>query len=155
MTASADLSYFGDRVIERFIAAKRCGLSWPAPRRNGVHFREHLSTRRPIATAPFNCSTFSDDQYTRETLPIREGLGAADRVRLSEVEEKLRLNGALYDEDVRKILGGDLYKRLVSVGPHGGKQPDGSSWLHHLTSMISRTMAARSRMTRSTMRRHC
>jgi hypothetical protein len=28
----------------------------------------------------------------------------------------LRLNGALYDEDVRTILGSDLYKRLVSVG---------------------------------------
>lgn len=67
-------------------------------------------------TILFNSKTFRDGQYARKALLILEGLPAADKARLSEVEEKLRLNGALYDEEVRKILGDDLYKRLLSVG---------------------------------------
>jgi hypothetical protein len=64
----------------------------------------------------FNSNTFRDGQYARKTLLILDGLNATDRARLSEVQEKLRLNGALYDEDVRAILGSVLYRRLVSVG---------------------------------------
>lgn len=67
-------------------------------------------------TILFNSNTFRDGQYAKKTLLILEGLNATDRARLSEVQEKLRLNGALYDEEVRKILGDDLYKRLISVG---------------------------------------
>jgi hypothetical protein len=64
----------------------------------------------------FNSNTFRDGQYARKTLLVLEGLSAVDRARLSEVQEKLRLNGALYDEEVRKILGTDLFNRLISVG---------------------------------------
>jgi hypothetical protein len=67
-------------------------------------------------TILFNSNTFRDGQYARKTLLILEALTATDRARLSEVQEKLRLNGALYDEDVRTVLGADLYKRLISVG---------------------------------------
>jgi hypothetical protein len=67
-------------------------------------------------TILFNSNTFRDGQYAKKTLLILEGLTTADRARLSEIQEKLSLNGALYDEDVRTILGSDLYKRLVSVG---------------------------------------
>jgi hypothetical protein len=73
---------------------------------------------RPIATARSSSTPtrFVTGQYARKTLLILEGLSATARVRLSEVQEKLRLNGALYDEDVKTMLGADLYKRLVSVG---------------------------------------
>jgi hypothetical protein len=67
-------------------------------------------------TILFNSNTFRDGQYAKKTLLILEGLTSAERARLSEVQEKLRLDGALYDEDVRRMLGDDLYKRLVSVG---------------------------------------
>jgi hypothetical protein len=67
-------------------------------------------------TVLFNSNTFRAGQYARKALLILEGLSAADHSRLSEVQEKLRLNGALYDEDVRMTLGDDLYRRLVSVG---------------------------------------
>jgi hypothetical protein len=67
-------------------------------------------------TILFNSNTFRDGQYARKALLILDGLTAADRARLDEVQEKLRRNGALYDEDVRTILGNELYKRLVSVG---------------------------------------
>jgi hypothetical protein len=67
-------------------------------------------------TILFNSNTFRDGQYAKKTLLILEGLNEADRSRLREVQEKLRRNGALYDEEVRTILGSDLYKRLISVG---------------------------------------
>lgn len=67
-------------------------------------------------TILFNSNTFRDGQYARKTLLILEGLTAKDKTSLSEVQEKLRLNGALYDEKVKAILGCDLYRRLVSVG---------------------------------------
>ena len=67
-------------------------------------------------TILFNSNTFRDGQYAKKALLVLEGLSAGDRARLTEVQEKLRLNGALYDEEVRKILGKDLYTRLVSVG---------------------------------------
>ncbi|MGB9368666.1 MAG: hypothetical protein WCE79_21905 [Xanthobacteraceae bacterium] len=67
-------------------------------------------------TILFNSNTFRDGQYARKTLLILEGLTATEQATLSEVQEKLRVNGALYDADVRTILGDDLYRRLVSVG---------------------------------------
>jgi hypothetical protein len=47
---------------------------------------------------------------------VLEALTAEDRQRLTEVQDKLRRNGALYDADVKKMLGADLYRRLISVG---------------------------------------
>jgi hypothetical protein len=64
----------------------------------------------------FNSNTFRDGQYAKKTLLLLDALNAAEKARLTEVQEKLRLNGALYDEEVRAILGPDLYRRLISVG---------------------------------------
>ena len=64
----------------------------------------------------FNSNTFRDGQYAAKALRILEGLNADDRARLAEVQEKLASNGALYEADVEHRLGGDLYRRLVSVG---------------------------------------
>lgn len=64
----------------------------------------------------FNSNTFRDGQYAKKTFLILEQLKPDEKVRLTEVQDKLRLNGALYDEDVRKMLADDLYRRLISVG---------------------------------------
>ena len=64
----------------------------------------------------FNSNTFRDGQYARKAYLILQGLTAAERLNLSEVDEKIKQNGALYDKDVQKILGPVLYDRLVSVG---------------------------------------
>src|SRR5258708_899459 len=54
-------------------------------------------------TILFNSNTFRDGQYAKKTLLILEGLTATDKARLTEVQEKLRINGALYDADVQSI----------------------------------------------------
>lgn len=67
-------------------------------------------------TILFNSNTFRDGQYAKKTLLVLEALTPDEKARLSEVQEKLRRNGALYDAQVKKILGAELYKRLISVG---------------------------------------
>ncbi|WP_227340118.1 hypothetical protein [Sphingopyxis sp. P8] len=64
----------------------------------------------------FNSHTFRDGKYAEKAHRVLEQLKADERTRLSEVQDKLRRHGALYDADVQKMLGADLYKRLVSVG---------------------------------------
>ena len=64
----------------------------------------------------FNSNTFRDGQYAKKALLVLEGLTVGERGRLSEVQDRLRQNGALYEGEVEQILGGDLYNRLVSVG---------------------------------------
>lgn len=64
----------------------------------------------------FNSHTFRDGKYAEKAHRVLEQLKADERARLSEVKEKLTRNGALYDVEVEKILGADLYKRLISVG---------------------------------------
>ena len=64
----------------------------------------------------FNSNTFRDGEYAWKAHRVLEGLSSADREKLSEVRGRLRSGGALPDTEVEKVLGGDLYKRLVSVG---------------------------------------
>jgi hypothetical protein len=64
----------------------------------------------------FNSHTFRDGKYAQKAHRVLEQLKTDERARLTEVQEKLSRHGALYDADVEKILGADLYKRLVSVG---------------------------------------
>lgn len=64
----------------------------------------------------FNSHTFRDGKYAEKAHRVLEQLKADERARLSEVQERLTRNGALYDVEVEKILGADLYKRLISVG---------------------------------------
>lgn len=67
-------------------------------------------------TILFNSHTFRDGSYAEKSYRVLQQLKADEQTRLSEVQEKLRLHGALYDADVEKMLGTNLYKRLVSVG---------------------------------------
>ena len=64
----------------------------------------------------FNSHTFRDGKYAQKAHRVFEQLKTHERARLTEVQEKLSHHGAMYDADVEKILGVDLYKRLVSVG---------------------------------------
>lgn len=64
----------------------------------------------------FNSHTFRDGKYAQKALTVLDSLSASDQGRLREVQERLRLSGALYDADVRRLLGTDLYRRLISVG---------------------------------------
>jgi hypothetical protein len=67
-------------------------------------------------TILFNSNTFRDGQYAAKAARILDGLTGLERSNLSEVQEKVRKNGALHDEEVKTVLGLDLYKRLISVG---------------------------------------
>jgi hypothetical protein len=64
----------------------------------------------------FNSHTFRDGKYAVKAHNVLEGLRADERARLSEVQDKMRQNGALYEADVQNILGPELYRRLISVG---------------------------------------
>ena len=64
----------------------------------------------------FNSHTFRDGKYAQKAHTVLGSLSAGDQERLLEVQEQLRLSGALYDADVERLLGKDLYRRLVSVG---------------------------------------
>jgi hypothetical protein len=64
----------------------------------------------------FNSHTFRDGQYAQKAHNVLENLKPDERSRLTEVQEKLKRSGALYDKEVENILGGHLYKRLISVG---------------------------------------
>ena len=64
----------------------------------------------------FNSNTFRDGQYAKKALLVLEGLTVEEQGRLSEVQEKLKQNGAMYEGEVGQILGGGLYSRLISVG---------------------------------------
>ncbi len=64
----------------------------------------------------FNSHTFRDGRYAQKAFRVLEALKADERTRLSEVQDKLKQRGALYDMEVQAMLGADLYKRLISVG---------------------------------------
>ncbi len=67
-------------------------------------------------TILFSSHTFRDGQYASKALQVLDALKADEASRLREVQDKLRMNGALYDADVETMLGADLYRRLISVG---------------------------------------
>lgn len=64
----------------------------------------------------FNSHTFRDGKYAEKAHRVLEELKPTERSRLTEVQERLSRRGALYEADVEKVLGADLYKRLISVG---------------------------------------
>ena len=64
----------------------------------------------------FNSNTFRDGEYASKALKVLDGLKPIEADRLTEVREELQRNGALYDADVKQILGEKLYRRLISIG---------------------------------------
>jgi len=64
----------------------------------------------------FNNNTFRDAKYARKAYHLMEGLTVAEQSRLKEVQALLSQRGAVHDQEAHKILGGELYSRLVGVG---------------------------------------
>jgi hypothetical protein len=64
----------------------------------------------------FNSNTFRDKERAKKAYFILQALKPDEASRLSEVEELLRRQCAVLDTDCERILGGDLFKRLASVG---------------------------------------
>jgi len=64
----------------------------------------------------FNSHTFRDGKYAEKAHRVLEQLKADERTRLMEVQEVLSSRGAMYEAEVEKILGAELYIRLISVG---------------------------------------
>lgn len=64
----------------------------------------------------FNHNTFRDAQYAKKAYRLMQALDAAEQSRLTEVNELLAQRGAVVDHEARRILGDDLYSRLVGVG---------------------------------------
>ena len=67
-------------------------------------------------TILFNSNTFRDGSYARKAHAVLEKLTESQKGRFTEVQEKLSEIGALHDGEVRRILGEELYRPLVSVG---------------------------------------
>jgi hypothetical protein len=67
-------------------------------------------------TILFNSNTFRDGKYAKKAFLVLETLSAEEKEKLGEVQEKLRLEGALYDATAKLLLGAELHKRLISVG---------------------------------------
>src|SRR3546814_668733 len=66
-------------------------------------------------TILFNSNTFRDGQYAKKTLLVLEALTPDEKARLSEVQEKLRRNGALY-EDRKSVVWGKRVSVRVDLG---------------------------------------
>lgn len=64
----------------------------------------------------FNSNTFRDARYAAKAYNLMQALGAAERSRLTELQEKIKQRGAVSDLEATRILGDDLYRRLVGVG---------------------------------------
>jgi len=64
----------------------------------------------------FNSHTFRDGKYAEKAYRVMEQLRPDEGSRLTEVQEILSLRGAMYEAEVVRVLGPELYKRLVSVG---------------------------------------
>jgi len=64
----------------------------------------------------FNSNTFRDGQYATKVARVLDGLTVAQQQTLSEVQEKLRKGGALYEAEAKTILGNDLCSRMISIG---------------------------------------
>ena len=102
-------------------------------------------------------NTFRDGQYAKKTLLVLEALTANEKQRLSEVQDKMHRNGALYDADVKTILGAELYRRLISVGFFDRMEVSNSTEAvgYIASPNVFRNMAGRSKTIRSTMQRRC
>ncbi len=64
----------------------------------------------------FNNNTFRDGQYAKKAYWLMQALNTGDQERLSQLQELLLSRGAVLDFDAQRILGLDLYHRLIGVG---------------------------------------
>lgn len=64
----------------------------------------------------FNGNTFRNNQYASKTYRLLEALSSEEKSRIEEAKAKLQDKGAIVDSDLRKILGDNLYTRVMGIG---------------------------------------
>lgn len=64
----------------------------------------------------FNANMFRDRDRVRKTYYVLESLKESEKALVTEADELLRRQGAVYEADIEKMLGPELYRRLVSIG---------------------------------------
>lgn len=64
----------------------------------------------------FNSNLFKDGTRARKAYFLIESLNAIEATNLRIVEEQLRSKGAIVEGDIEKILGPDLFRRLIAIG---------------------------------------
>ncbi len=67
-------------------------------------------------TIVFNANLFRDGQRATKAFHLISGLKADEQASLREAEELLRRKGAVLDADLKKMLGDDLFRRLLGIG---------------------------------------
>lgn len=73
---------------------------------------EGMKERRVL----FNSNTFRDGRFATKAFSVLQNLEPDEQVALSEIQEQMKAEGTLYEEDARARLGPKLYRRLISVG---------------------------------------
>lgn len=64
----------------------------------------------------FNNNTFRDGQYAQKAYRLLSALSSTDRALLSEFQGLLKERGAVAEVDAQRVLGPQLYDRLVGIG---------------------------------------
>lgn len=67
-------------------------------------------------TIVFNANLFRDGQRATKAFHLINGLNADAQAALREAEEILRRKGAVLDSDLKRMLGDDLFRRLLGIG---------------------------------------
>lgn len=65
---------------------------------------------------PFNSNTFRDANYASKAYKLMQALSAAECSRLGQLQDRINQLGAISDIEATRILGEELYRRLVGVG---------------------------------------
>lgn len=67
-------------------------------------------------TIVFNANLFRDGARATKAYHLINGLTASEQTMLREAEDILRRKGAVLDADLKRILGDDLFRRLLGIG---------------------------------------
>lgn len=67
-------------------------------------------------TIVFNANLFRDGQRATKAFYLINGLKADEQASLREAEDVLRRKGAVIDSDLKRMLGEDLFRRLLGIG---------------------------------------
>lgn len=64
----------------------------------------------------YNNNTFRNGEYASKAFSLMQALTETEKQHMRELQEKLKLRGAVVDIEAKSLLGDDLYRRLVGVG---------------------------------------
>lgn len=64
----------------------------------------------------FNSNVFRDGKRATKAYFVLQGLDSTEQRLLREADERLTKSGAIMDKDIEKVLGSDLFRRLLAIG---------------------------------------